>query len=270
MMRSGMVLRTNALIDKKDGRSVVIALDHAAIAGPLGPLEEPGRIITMCVEHGVDAILTTKGFVDNSLDSWDRGTALILRLTGGFTVLGGRFEEEMVVQPQTALAYGASYGAITVKFGHELEGKFIKQASLAIDECHAMGLPVLLEVMVKGSRNGQKIAADDPEAIRMAARMGAELGADVIKTQYTGSIRSFENVVAGCPVPILMLGGAKTDSVRQVFQEIHDSLEAGGCGIAMGRNIWEHEHVELMLQAVNGLVHHHWSVAQACDTVGVS
>lgn len=103
----------------------------------------------------------------------------------------------------------------------------------------------------------------------MVARMAAELGADVVKTYYTGDVDSFAKVVEGCPVPIVILGGAKTDSIRQVFQDIHDSLVAGGRGIAVGRNIWEHGNVDRMLQAVNGLVHGHWSVEQACDTVGL-
>ena len=268
-MHAGLVLRKNALFDKRDGRSVVIAMDHAAIAGPIPGIVDPKEIVAACVAEKVDGILTTKGFVDNALGAWDRATALVLRITGGFTVLGGKFEEELVIEPETAVAYGASCAAITVKFGHEYEGKFIRQASLAIDRCHMLGLPVMLEAMAKGTVKGEKLASNDPEGIRMAARMAAELGADVVKTYYTGSVDSFAKVVEGCPVPIVILGGAKTDSIRQVFQDIHDSLVAGGRGIAVGRNIWEHGNVDRMLQAVNGLVHGHWSVEQACDTVGL-
>ena len=268
-MNAGITLRTNALFNAKDGRSVVIAADHPSIAGPIDHMEDPSELVALCVESQVDALLMTKGSVDASLNAWDRCTALILRLTGGFTLLGGRFEEQMVVQPETAIAYGASCAAITVKFGHEREGEFIKAASLAIDRCHAMGLPVMLEVMVRGSLDGRPVEPEDPEAIRMAARMGAELAPDIIKTHYTGSIESFSRVVQGCPIPILILGGVKTDSIRHFFQGIADSLEAGGKGVAMGRNIWGQQNVAKMVRAVNGIVHHHWSVEEACDTVGL-
>jgi DhnA family fructose-bisphosphate aldolase class Ia len=268
-MTSGLTLRTHAVFNKKDGRSVIIAMDHAAIAGPIPGIIDPKEIVKACVEAKVDGILTTKGFVDASRGEWDRGTSLVLRLTGGFTTLGGLFQEEMVVEPQTAMAYGASCAAITVKFGHEREGVFIRQASLAIDECHRLGLPVMLEAMAKGSRKGEKIPANDPEAIRMVARMGAEIGADLIKTYYTGSIESFAQVVEGCPVPILILGGVKTDSIREVFQDIYDSLQAGGKGIAMGRNIWEHGDVARLLKAVNHLVHESWSVDEAMAELGI-
>ena len=268
-MNSGVELRRHAIFRKDDGRSVVIAMDHAAIAGPIEGIRNPSAIVGSCVAQKVDAILTTKGMVSTSLPEWDRTTSLILRLTGGFTILGGKFEEELVVEPETAISYGAAAAALTVKFGHELEGKFIKQASLAIDRCHTLGLPVMIEAMVHGSLRGNPASVTNPETVGMVARMGAELGADIIKTHYTGDPSSFAKVVEGCPVPILILGGSKTDSVRNIFQEIYDSLESGGKGVAMGRNIWEHEHVELMLKAVHGLVHDHWSVNEACDTVGI-
>jgi class I fructose-bisphosphate aldolase len=121
--------------------------------------------------------------------------------------------------------------------------------------------------MAKGTIGGKEFAPHDPEAIRMVARMGSEIGADLIKTYYTGSVESFARVVEGCPVPIVILGGSKTDSVRDVFQTIHDSLHAGGSGIAMGRNIWSFRKVEAILEAINGLVHGHWGVDKALAKV---
>ena len=266
-MASGLTLRKHTIFDKRDGRSVIIALDHGSIAGPMDGIVNPSEIVRKCVSAGADAILTTKGVVDASLGEWDRATSLVLRLSGGFTVLGGGFQEEMIVEPETALAYGATCAAITVKFGHEREGSFIKQASLAIDRCHRLGLPVMIEAMAKGTIGGKEFAVHDPEAIRMVARMGSEIGADLIKTYYTGSIDSFARVVKGCPVPVVILGGAKTDSVREVFQTIHDSLQAGGSGIAMGRNIWAFGKAGTMIEAIKGLVHGHWSVDKALAKV---
>ena len=266
-MQAGITLRKHAIFDKQDGRSVMIALDHGSIAGPMDGIIDPSAIVRECVHAKVDGILTTKGFVDASLGEWDRFTSLVLRLSGGFTVLGGNYQEEMIVEAETAVAYGASCAAITVKFGHAREGDFIRQASLAIDRCHRLGLPVMLEAMARGTIRGKEVAPDDPEAIRMVARMGAEIGADLIKTYYTGSIESFARVVEGCPVPIVILGGAKTDSLREVFQIICDSLEAGGRGIAMGRNIWALGRTGAMIEAVNGLVHGHWGVDKALAKV---
>lgn len=268
-MSTGKTLRMNSIFNKADGRSVVVAMDHGSIAGPLPGIIDPGEIVKTCVAAEVDGILTTKGFVTAAEESWDRPTALVLRMTGGFTVLGGGFEEELITTVETALAYGAQCAAVTVKFGHEREGDFIRQASLIIDRCHSYGLPVMVEAMARGTIKGQTFPAHDPRGIELAARAAAELGADLVKTYYTGSAESFAQVVRGCPVPIVILGGAKTDSAGQVIREIYDSLQAGGCGIAIGRNIWQHTDVKGMLEAVMGLVHRGWSVEQACEHAGI-
>jgi DhnA family fructose-bisphosphate aldolase class Ia len=262
-MQSGMELRKNAIFSKHDGNSVVIAMDHGSIAGPVEGLVSPSDVVKTCVKAKVDGILATKGFLEASLGEWDRSTSLVLRLTGGFTVLGGGFEEEMIVEPQTALACGASCAAITIKFGHEREGKFIRQASLAIDECHKLGLMVMVEALAYGKIEGKSFPSNDPEAIKMVARMAAELGADCVKTHYTGSKESFASVIAGCPVPILILGGGNGRSLQLVFQDIFDSLLVGGKGIAMGRNIWQQKNLQKMLACTNGLVHENWSVEEA-------
>lgn len=267
-MQSGLELRKHAIFSKHDGNAVIIAMDHGSIAGPMEGLVSPLALVRTCVEAKVDGILATKGFLQASLGEWDRATSLVLRLSGGFTVLGGGFEEEMIVEAETALACGASCAAITIKFGHEQEGKFIRQASLAIDRCHALGLMVMVEALPCGTIKGKPFSPNDREAIRMVARMGAELGADCIKTHYTGSAESFASVVEGCPVPILVLGGEKGRPLQFVFQDIYDSLQAGGRGIAMGRNIWQREDLPGMLACVNGLVHQEWSVQEALHRMG--
>lgn len=266
-MDTGLALRKNQLLNKKDGRAVIIAMDHGSISGPMEGIEKPAAIIAACVQGRVDGILTTKGFVDASQDQWDRCTGLVLRLSGGFTLLGGGFEEEIIVEPLTAITYGAACAAITVKFGHQREGAFIRQASLAADACHQLGLPVMIEAMAKGSLNGKPVPSNDPQGIRMAARMAAEIGADLVKTYYTGTPETFAQVIAGCPVPVVILGGAKGDSPADLFQDIRDSLDAGGAGIAVGRNIWGFQNLPGMLQAVNGLVHENWSVNAALEVL---
>jgi DhnA family fructose-bisphosphate aldolase class Ia len=267
-MQTGLSLRRNQLINKADGRSVIIAIDHGAIAGPVEGIEKPAPLIEACVKAGVDGILTTKGFADASREAWNRNTALVLRVSGGFTVLGGGFEEEIIAEPQTTAAYGAAWAAITVKFGHGREGAFIRQASLEIDAYHRMGIPVMIEAMAKGSIEGKPFAPNDPGAIAMVARMAAEIGADMVKTYYTGTPETFARVTAGCPAPVVILGGAKTDSTAAVFQDIRNSLEAGGGGIAMGRNIWGNKNLSGILRAVCGLVHKNWTTEKALETAG--
>jgi DhnA family fructose-bisphosphate aldolase class Ia len=243
----------------RDGRSVVVAVDHGGIAGPILGIVKPASLMRACVRGGADAVLTTRGFVKASLEEWAPSTALILRLTGGFTVLGGRFEEERISSPETALRYGAAAAAATVKFGHTREGDFIREASLIGDTCEQWGLPLMIEAMARG----KDMEPTDPEGVKVAARAAQEIGADIVKCDYTGDPDSFRSVVEGCPVPVVVLGGEKSDSLEQVFEEVHGSLQAGGAGIAIGRNIWQHPSPQAVVEAMVGLVHEGWSVKQA-------
>jgi len=258
-MNPGKRMRMSSIFRPGSGRSVVVAIDHGGIAGPIPGIVNPAPLMRACVEGGADAVLTTRGFVKASSEQWAPTTALILRLTGGFTVLGGRFEEEQISSPETALRYGAVAAAVTVKFGHPREGDFIRQASLVADSCEQWNLPLMIEAMAKG----KDLKSTDPEGVKLAARAAQEIGADIVKSYYTGDPESFHSVVEGCPAPVVILGGEKTEDLEQVFTEVHGSIQAGGAGIAIGRNIWQHGDPRAVVEAMVGLVHEDWSVKQA-------
>jgi DhnA family fructose-bisphosphate aldolase class Ia len=256
-MNPGKALRMNSIFRKADGRSVIVAIDHGGIAGPIQGILKPAPLIRSCLQGGADAILTTRGLVKASVAEWDRPMSLILRLTGGFTTLGGRFEEEMISSPETALMYGASGAAVTVKFGHPREGEFTRQASLAADACERWSLPLMVEAMAKGMK------ADDPEGIKLASRAAQEIGADIVKTYYTGDPDSFHQVVEGCPAPIVVLGGEKMNTLEELFEVVWNSMQAGAAGVAIGRNIWQHPDPRAMVEAMVGVVHEGWTAKQA-------
>jgi DhnA family fructose-bisphosphate aldolase class Ia len=257
-MNPGKQLRLNSIF-RSDGRTVIVAIDHGGIAGPIPGIVKPAPLMRSCVSGGADAVLTTRGFLRASIQEWAASTALILRLTGGFTVLGGRFEEELISSPETALRYAAAAAAVTVKFGHSREGEFIRQASLVADACDQWNLPLMIEAMAKS----KDLKPTDPEGVKLAARAAQEIGADIVKSYYTGDPESFRSVVEGCPAPVVILGGEKTEELSRVFVEVYDSLQSGGAGIAIGRNIWQHAHPQAVVEAMVGLVHQGWTVKQA-------
>ncbi len=258
-MSIGKTIRMSSIFRRSTGRTVIVALDHGGIAGPIAGIEKPAEVVRACREGGADAILATRGIVAASQGEWDRGMSVILRLSGGFTVLGGKFEEEIISSPETALLFGAAAAAVTVKFGHEREGEFTRQASLVADSCERWGLPLMVEAMAKG----KEMKSADPNGILLAARAAQEIGADIVKTCYTGDTDSFRRVVEGCPAPIVVLGGEKSDGLEQIFAEVHASLLAGAKGVAIGRNIWQHGRTKIMVEAMVGIVHEGWTVAQA-------
>lgn len=262
-MHTGKLIRLKQVL-REDGRTVIVALDHGGIAGAMPGIERPAETIRDAVRGKADCILTTRGFIAHSEEEWRRTTSIMMRITGGFTVLSGKFEEELISSVESALAMAASSVAVTVKFGHPRESEFIRSASLVSDQCERWGVPLMIEAMAQGAIFGKPLEGKaDPNGIAMAARMAQELGADMIKTFYTGSPETFAKVVAGCPVPVVILGGEKTENDEQLFHSIRDSVDSGGAGIAIGRNIWQGGRTCPMVEAMVGLVHENWTVEQA-------
>lgn len=264
-MSVGKQIRMSSIFRKSTGKTVVVAVDHGGIAGPMKGINDAVKMVRECVAGGADSILTTRGFARAAEGAWDRSTSLILRLTGGFTILGGEFEEELISSAETSLLYGASGAAATVKFGHRREGAFTMQTSLLADACERWDLPLMIEAMARGK--DMKIA--DPFGIALAARAAAEIGADIVKTYYTGDPDSFRKVIEGCPVPVVILGGEKSGSIEQIFSDVYYAMQAGARGIAIGRNIWHEDNTRVMVEAMAALVHENATIGQALKHVGV-
>jgi fructose-bisphosphate aldolase/2-amino-3,7-dideoxy-D-threo-hept-6-ulosonate synthase len=103
----------------------------------------------------------------------------------------------------------------------------------------------------------------DPQMVAHAARVGAELGADVIKTVYTGDIESFSRVVEGCPVPVVIAGGPKTNTDREFLEMIREAMDAGARGVAIGRNVFQHPSPTRMTRAITEIAHKNKTVDEA-------
>ena len=107
-----------------------------------------------------------------------------------------------------------------------------------------------------------------PEVVAHAARIGAELGADIIKTNYTGNIETFKTVVESCPVPVVIAGGPKCKSLQEVLQTTSDALKAGAAGLSIGRNVFQCESPTQIVKALSAIVHQDASVEQALKILG--
>ena len=259
-MHCGKAQRMKRLFDSRSGNTLIIAADHGGIAGPLPGIGRPGELAATCRRGGANAILTTRGFFRAAVTQWSGSLALILRITGGFTTLGGKFEEQVISSVETALQYGAACAAVTVKFGHELESQFIAQASRLADSCDSWNLPLLIEALPQAEESDVKAYG---EAVILAARAAAEIGADMVKVRYPGDPELFARCIAGCPVPVVMLGGPKTANPRELLGDIHSALAAGAKGVAVGRNVWQQGNTEKLLEAVRLLVHEGAGVEEA-------
>jgi len=236
-------------------------MDHGSNFNVLPALKDPGKVIRACASAGADAFLSTIGMLDKFADCF-LGKGVILRIDGGISFLGANDKPlQTVVTPEQALAMGAD-AIITMCFpGSRFENETLSSLARNIQQAHRWGMPVVAEALPRGFEKSEDYRT--PANITFACRQAVELGADIIKTEYTGSIESMRELVESVYAPVVILGGAKKVPERQLMQEIRDALDAGAAGVAMGRNIWGHPDPAKYTAAIAKLIHEDSTVEQA-------
>ncbi|MCB9120091.1 MAG: hypothetical protein KIT77_11450 [Caldilinea sp.] len=245
-----MTTRRLRHIFRKDGRALIVAMDHGLIDGPCAGLERPGETIAKVAAGGADAVLTSYG-VARRFAGELAGLGLILRVDGGATSLGDSSGPGATFfGVEEALRLGTDAVAVSAFPGAPVEVESLERLAHVIAAAHAWGLPVMAE-MVPGGFDSLPDKRT-PHAIALAVRVAAELGADFVKTPYCAG---FEQVIAGCYVPVVVLGGAKRGNEVAMLADIQAAMDAGGAGVAIGRNIFQAENPAAMTAAVARVVH---------------
>jgi len=233
-MTAGKSIRLNHIL-RADGKTVIAALDHG-IAGitPLAKLDRPEQLISAIVTAGADALIVTPGLTRTFSGLFGR-TGIIVRADCGPTALTGRWSDTSpALAVEDALQLGADAVAAMGIVGAEGESASLKALASLAGQCDRWGL-VLLAEMLPGGFAASDVSA---EQIAVASRVGAELGADLIKVRYSGSVESFRAVTNCCYCPVVVLGGSKQNP-EQLLSSTRDALAAGAKGVAVGRNIWQ-------------------------------
>jgi DhnA family fructose-bisphosphate aldolase class Ia len=252
-----MTLRRLNRIFRPDGRAFIVAFDHGMMDGPARGMEQPAGTLQKIVAGGADAILTTYG----TASKFAREIAplgLILRLDGGGTRLGEMGPGSQFFTVQDAIRLGADAVAVSAFPGASNEEESLRTLSQVTGEAHGWGIPVMGEMVPGGFDSPDHMRT--AESIAIAARVGAELGADWVKIPYAAG---FERVTTTCYVPAVILGGAKKGSERLMLENIRDALDVGARGVAIGRNIFQADDPQAMTAAVAALIHTNASVEEA-------
>jgi DhnA family fructose-bisphosphate aldolase class Ia len=240
-------------IFREDGKTLIVAMDHSSLFGAMDGLEKPGEVIRKVRSGGADAILTTYG-VSKQFVREIGGMGLILRMDGGLSALAQeRGPLHLIYEVQDALRLGADAVGTMGMPGSRFEAQMLPYLSELIGQCAEWNMPVMAEMLPGGFENPKEFWT--PKNIGDACRIGAELGVDFIKTTYTGDVDSFAKIVEQVYVPIVVLGGTKSDDPRDLLEPIHGAMQAGACGVACGRNIYQSEDPAKMVQAIAAIIH---------------
>ncbi|MBN1265195.1 MAG: hypothetical protein JXA25_06865 [Anaerolineales bacterium] len=254
----GKAVRLGQLFDRESGNMVALAMDHGAPLGPVIGLEDPRRTLEAAAGGHPDLVFIPRGVVKVVYPILVRERIPFLLALDTANTRGP--EPDRFVLADTvdgAVSMGASGVSMHVLIGPEYTTEMTTCLASAAIRCDELGMP-LMAIMYPAGGNPY-----DVDRVKHAARIAAELGADVVKTYYTGDQESFADVVRCCPVPVLMSGGPKAKTERDFLVQLKAVLDAGGKGVAVGRNVWQHENPAAMLRAVRKIVHEGSSVEEA-------
>jgi len=241
----------------RDGKAVLLAFDHAIEHGPSsyeGIDISPERIARIASEGEADGIIVHIG-VARKIKKFLKNVPLIVKITARTSLVSDENQmQEIVTSVKEAKDVGAKAVALTVYFGSERESEMLRNFSIVKQEAIKHKMPIFGFAYPRGKKLKSKY---DEEAIRYAARAGAEIGFDVVKTYYTGNKESFSKVVKDCFVPVLVAGGPKIEDEKEFLNIVKDIMSVGASGVAIGRNVWmrEDEKAIQLLKEIKKVVH---------------
>jgi DhnA family fructose-bisphosphate aldolase class Ia len=242
----GKKIRLNRIV-RPGRKSLVVAFDHALVLGPIPGTEKPAPQIRRFREAGVDAVMVNLGIIQRCLDSLlgPSMPGLIARIdwTTLWGMPGGNGPGELrsclLARPEDAMRNGADAVAMYLTVGTgdaDFETKEVARNAEVARECERIGMPLIVETLARG-KNVQNPA--DPKWLKLHTRMAAELGADIVKTDYAGDPQSMRGVVEICPIPILVLGGTRCSSDEEALSLIRGVASAGAAGVFFGRKVFQ-------------------------------
>ena len=259
-MVTGHQIRLNRIMRK--GRMLCIPMDHGISNGPIEGLEDPHSIIYKCEGHGLTSIIINKGILKTLPKPTKIGvlvhfsSSTSLSMSPNRKMLTGTVEE--------AVRLGADGVSLHINIGGKEEPEMLEQLGMTADQCHKWGMPLLAMMYPRGEKIKDP---HDPEIVGHVARIGAECGADIVKTVYTGDIDSFSKIVKSTTVPIVIAGGPKAKTDDDILQMTEDAMKAGAKGVTYGRNIFAHKNPQKIVEALAGIIFKKESAKEAAKRI---
>lgn len=239
-----------------DGHCFFLPIDHGYFQGPTSRLERPAETIAPLYPY-YDALFCTRGVLRSVIDP-ARSKPIILRVSGCTSMVGHDLADEaLTTSIGEILRLNASAVGVSVFIGTEYEKQTLNNLTTLVNQCEEFGIPVMAVTAV-----GRGLEKRDARYLALACRICAELGATVVKTYWC---EEFEKVVEGCPVPVVMAGGPKCETTREVLEFVYDGMQRGAVGINLGRNVWQSEHPAAVARALQAIVHENTTPQQALD-----
>ena len=246
-MASGLEIRLNRIL--REGKMLCIPMDHGISNGPIEGLEDPHSIIYKCESHGLTSVIINKGILKTLPKPTKIG--ILVHFSSSTSLSSSPNRKMLTGTAEEALRLGADGVSLHINIGGKEEPEMLEQLGMTAEQCHKWNMPLLAMMYPRGENIKNP---HDPEIVAHVARIGAECGADIVKTLYTGDIDSFAKVIKSVPVPVVIAGGPKAKTDLDVLQMTEDAMKAGAKGVTYGRNIFAHKNPEKMVQALAAII----------------
>ena len=258
----GKQIRLERIMNRNTGKTVIVPMDHGISVGPIDGVINIKDAIHKVSQGGANAIVEHKGLVGDGHRGKGSDIGLIIHLSASTNLAVYPHAKTLVCSVEEAVKLGADAVSIHVNLGNGEEGRMLHDFGKVSYDARNWGMPLLAMIYPRGEKIENEYGVD---VIKHAARVGDELGADIVKVSYTGTPESFREVVAGCNVPVVIAGGEKMDSDRDILEMVKGSIDAGGAGVSIGRNVFQHRDPAKMVQAISAVVNDNSSVADALE-----
>jgi fructose-bisphosphate aldolase/2-amino-3,7-dideoxy-D-threo-hept-6-ulosonate synthase len=246
------------------GKYVIVPMDHGITMGAVKGLKDIDATIDAVTRGGADAVLTQKGIAPRVHPN-KNGAGYIVHANASTTIGPDENDKRVTCTVEEAVRAGADAVSFHINVGSNYEPGQIEDLAALTDDASRLGIPVLAMAYARGPG----VDGSDPEALGHAVRLAEELGADLVKTGYSGDADSFEHVVESTRLPVVIAGGSKGTDLETV-EAVRGVMDAGGAGVSMGRSIFQHDDPEAIARAVSGVVHDDLPPGDALGEAGLT
>lgn len=258
-MNLGKSIRIERIFDRRSKKTIIVPMDHGLTLGTIKGLENLAGVVDKVALGGANAVLMHSGMIGAGHRQYGRDIGLIVHLSGATNLAPDPNRKVLVCSVERALKMGADAVSIHINIGADQEPEMLEDARDVIEACREWGMPLIAMMYARGKKIENE---NDPEVVNVAVRAGAEIGADIIKTNYTGDIDSFKYIVKSVHVPVIIAGGPKMDTIADLLHLTYDSIQAGSAGVAFGRNVFQSENPTEIIKAISRIVHENYDIEE--------
>jgi 2-amino-4,5-dihydroxy-6-oxo-7-(phosphooxy)heptanoate synthase len=249
---SGRQLRLGRLTRHHWDSVFLVPLDHSVASGPIASADGVEAIVRAVAEHGGDGVILHKGRARFVPPDLFRALALVVHMNASTMHAADADEKVLVTGIEEALRLGADAVSLQVNLGSRTESRQLGDLGAVADVCHRWGMPLMAMIYPRGPQIADPSA---PNLVGHAASLAADLGADIVKTPYTGSVATMAEVIRTCPIPVIVAGGAALDSEEDLISQVDAIMRSGAKGVAIGRNVFASPDVAGTVRRIARVVH---------------